>query len=96
MEQHAPVMLQSPGLKVANKAVDFSFVQRMYTHDRQSLLKLAGLESKLNADAPTASPLDKIFAIVYRWPEHSTYRLIPNHEAVEPLAAIDDPVHGVF
>lgn len=75
---------------------DPKFVLKLYTHDLNALLKLAGLESQLKTDAPPGSSLDGNFAIVYRWSEQSRYRPILRQEADELVAAINDPKIGVL
>lgn len=72
---------------------DRRFVSEVHTHDVSILLKLAQMQNALNAGG---LPLQRSWATVSGWSERSRYEFASQAEAVELLAAIADPVDGVF
>jgi HEPN domain-containing protein len=75
---------------------DKKFVNDIYTHDLQALLRLAGLDALLKRDAKTSPDLLDNWATVSDWRETSRYELNTEHEASELVQAIGDPVNGVL
>lgn len=67
-----------------------------YTHDLKRLLKIAGLETALDADAKTRRQLGVNWAVIKDWTEESRYGQRTKAEAADLIAALVDPREGVM
>jgi HEPN domain-containing protein len=65
----------------ADEIPDKSLVNRVYTHDLPELLRLAGLESELDAARRADSELDRRWSIVKNWKEQARYSVWTNNDA---------------
>jgi hypothetical protein len=79
---------------VAEEIPDRNFGDKVYTHNLDNLLKLAGLDS----GPPLAGDpdLDLNWATVRDWSEQARYDGRNETEATELIGAIDDTPHGVL
>jgi HEPN domain-containing protein len=91
------------GLKAAiaksTKRYDFpdkKAVIDSHTHSLPTLLRLAGLERRLDEDALMDSDLAVNWAVVKDWSEQSRYENVSARMARELFHAVHDPQHGVF
>jgi HEPN domain-containing protein len=74
-----------------NEIPDKNLVNRVYTHDLAELLRLASLESQLEAARRTDSDLDRRWSIAKNWNEQARYSIWTEEQA----AAIIDAIDGV-
>ena len=75
---------------------DKKYAEKCWTHDLEDLLRLAGLEAALNADAAADVNLRDNWDTVTEWSELSRYRRTPKAEAEDLYDAIADKQHGVL
>jgi HEPN domain-containing protein len=77
---------------------DKALVNRVYTHDVSELLRLAGLESELDAARRGDSELDRRWSIVKNWKEQARYSVWTNGDASSMIDAIagDGHTEGLF
>ena len=68
---------------------DKALVNRVYTHDLSDLLRLAGLESELDAARRGDSELDRRWSIAKNWSEQARYSVWTEPEASAMIDAID-------
>jgi len=73
------------------KTVDLS-----YTHNLTQLMRIAGLQSKLEKDATADKTFEQNWSIVKDWTEESRYQLHSRLEARDIYESIADNSHGVF
>ena len=71
-------------------------VRDYYSHDVADLRKAAGLDARLQVDAPQGSGLDRNWGIVLLWKPVSRYRKIALQDAQDLYDAIADPHDGVL
>lgn len=71
-------------------------VRDYYSHDLGDLRKAAGLDARLQVDAPQGSDLDRNWGIVLLWKSDSRYRTIAQQDAQDLYNAISDPDGGVL
>lgn len=67
-----------------------------YSHDLADLRKAAGLDARLQVDAPQGSDLDRNWGIVLLWKSDSRYRTIALQDAQDLYNAISDLTGGVL
>lgn len=77
--------------------------EKVFQHDLNALLRLAGLEERLRNDAKSDEPFAANWAIVKDWVESSRYDPLwqadpasMKTKAEKMVRAIDDPDHGVL
>jgi HEPN domain-containing protein len=68
---------------------DRALVNRVYTHDISELVRLAGLESELDAARRADSELDRRWSIVKNWSEQARYFVWTEAEALAIIDATD-------
>jgi len=83
-------------LFLADAIPDKAFLNEIYTHNLNNLLKTAGLQNELNAVQKTRPDLYANWGIVGGWSESSRYALWDNFAAHTLVGAIADPKDGVF
>ena len=71
-------------------------VRDYYSHNLADLRKAAGLDARLQADAPQGSDLDRNWGLVLLWKSDSRYRTIAQQDAQDFYNAISDPDDGVL
>jgi len=67
-----------------------------FTHDLNSLVRVAGLESALNAELARDAIFPISWAIVKAWTPQSRYSLQNATKARNLFKAVDDKTHGVL
>ncbi len=72
------------------------FSENCWTHDPGELLKLAGLESIMDADTTANPVLDRNWSEAKDWNEKRRYENIVYHRAKRLYAAIADKSNGVM
>ena len=72
------------------------FSRQCYTHSLEELLKLAGLDTVLDAARRADPILRNNWGVAKDWTEAKRFHRIPEIEAKALYAAIADPSHGVF
>lgn len=75
---------------------DKTRAQKVFTHDLDDLLALAGLRPQLDIDGRTDPDLELNWAIAKDWDEQRRYTRSTKTEANDILDAISDPAHGVM
>jgi HEPN domain-containing protein len=77
---------------------DRALVNKVYTHDLSELIRLAGLESELDAARRADSELDRRWSIVKNWKEQARYSVWTNNDASSILDAVvgDGHAGGLF
>ena len=75
---------------------DKAFVNEVYTHNLNNLLKAAGLQAELTALQKTRPDLYANWGIAGGWSESSRYALWDSVAAHTLVGAIADPNDGVF
>ena len=75
---------------------DRSFVNRIYRHNLDDLLGLAGLKEALNNDIKTDPQLGGNWGVACDWSEESRYSAWDAVNATALILAIDDPNHGIL
>lgn len=75
---------------------DKRMVNDSYTHDLVKLVKLAGLQSDLEAAAAADPTFETYWAVAKDWSEESRYSFSSHLEARDLLQAISDPEHGIL
>jgi hypothetical protein len=73
----------------ANEIPDKALVNRVYTHDLADLVKLAGLESQLDAARRSDSELDRRWSVVKNWNEQGRYSAWTEDQAAAIIDAVD-------
>jgi HEPN domain-containing protein len=81
----ARIAKQFRGDEIPDKAL----VNRVYTHDLSELLRLAGLESELDAARRADSELDRRWSVVKNWTEQARYAIWTPEQATAVVDAID-------
>lgn len=80
----------------AEELPDKKTVDNSYSHDLAKLLKVAGLEPRLD-EREAADPVFEInWAIAKDWTVASRYDFRSHEQAAELLGAVADPEHGVL
>lgn len=72
------------------------FSEQCWTHNLKDLVKLAGLEAELDADAGADPLLNAKWGTVQEWNESSRYLTKPRKKAQLLYNAIADKNHGVL
>jgi hypothetical protein len=72
------------------------FSEQCWTHDLEKLVALAGLKAALDADTTADAELLKNWDVVKDWEESSRYDFTPKEDAVQMVAAVTQPKHGVL
>jgi HEPN domain-containing protein len=72
-----------------NEIPDKNLVNKVYTHDLTDLLRLAGLESELDAARRKDSDLDGRWSIVKNWKEQARYNIWTKPQAAAIIDAVD-------
>jgi HEPN domain-containing protein len=67
---------------------DKNLVNKIYTHDLSDLLRLAGLESELDAERRANSELDRRWSIVKNWTEQARYSVWTKEQATAIIDAV--------
>jgi HEPN domain-containing protein len=77
---------------------DKALVNDVYSHDLSKLLRLAGLESELDAARRADSELDRRWSIVKNWKEQARYSIWTDKEASSMIDAVvgDGHAGGLF
>ena len=75
---------------------DKAFVNAIYTHSLNDLLKTAGLFPEFQNAQQADAQLAAAWGIVSNWTEASRYEMWDPITAATLLTAIQDPQHGVF
>jgi HEPN domain-containing protein len=75
---------------------DKAFVNAIYIHKPDELLKVAGLTQQFEADAKADPELATNWVIACKWNEASRYEFHSPLSAAALITAIGDPQHGVF
>lgn len=75
---------------------DKSFVNDIYSHNLQKLVRLAGLQSELQHQSDTDVNFGANWALVAQWTEESRYVSTDSLSAQTILVAIADPKSGVL
>jgi len=80
----------------ANTIPDPGWAKDIFTHSLEKLVKLALLDNELKAYGDTHDQFKGRWDIVLEWKEDSRYYIREQSDAEALIAAIDDPIHGVF
>src|SRR5262245_58465737 len=75
---------------------DKNFVNAVYTHSLEHLLKASGLLPQFKEDVHADVQLAANWGIVAQWSESSRYQTWDIISATASIEAIRDPDHGVF
>ena len=75
---------------------DLKFVKSVYTHDLQTLMKLAGLSQALDQSTKRDPELASNWSTILQWSETSRYEMVDEFKAAEMVHAVADPTHGVL
>lgn len=75
---------------------ELDFIRSIYTHNLSELLGKAGLLQQFEADGKGNPLLVSNWGIVTKWKEHSRYEIWDSLQAMNLLAAINEPKNGVF
>jgi len=75
---------------------DKKFVNSAYTHDLQTLMKLAGLSQALEQSTRHDPELASNWSTILQWSEASRYEMMDELKAEEMVNAVADPNHGVL
>ena len=75
---------------------DRKLVQSAYTHDLQTLIKLANLSQALDQSTKLDPSLAGNWSTVLQWSEASRYEIMDAFKVFEIIKAIADPTHGVL
>jgi hypothetical protein len=78
----------------ANEIPDKALVNRVYTHDLADLVRLAGLESQLDAARQSDPDLDRRWSVVKNWNEQARYSTWTEEQAAAIIDAIDGDGHA--
>lgn len=79
-----------------NVIPDNNFVQAIYTHSLEQLLKTAGLFPQFKEDIKTDLQLAANWGIASKWNEASRYQFWDQFATDSLIQSIRDPDHGVF
>jgi HEPN domain-containing protein len=80
----------------ANEIPDKSLVNRVYTHDLNELLNLAGLRSPLYEDMSLDPDLKASWTTVSKWSEHARYETWTSEAAAIMLQAVGAADKGLL
>ena len=82
----------------ADEIPDRNLVNKIYTHDLSDLLRLAGLESQLDAARQANSEIDRRWSIAKNWTEQARYSIWTTEQAAAIIDAVvgDGPDGGLF
>jgi hypothetical protein len=72
------------------------FVTDSHTHDLVALMRLAGLESALQAEMAANGPLGQNWLVVKDWSERSRYERHTQVKAQKMIDAVTDNANGVL
>lgn len=75
---------------------DRKFVNRIYTHDLEELVGLAGLKIELDQEKESDKGFETNWIIVTKWSEESRYRRYNESEARDLYSAITNRKNGVL
>ena len=75
---------------------DRKFVQSVYSHDLQALMRLANLSDALDESTKLDPNLAGNGSTVLQWSEASRYEIMNALEAIDMVDAVADPIHGVL
>lgn len=75
---------------------DKNRVNDSYTHDPLRLVKTAGLETALNADAAAEQNLATRWALARNWSEQSRYKIVSQRDADALIEALTNARYGVL
>ena len=80
----------------ADTIPDKSFVNKIYDHDLQALVKLAGLSSELSKTEAADNEFAANWAVVAQWSESTRYDSVDPILAQVFMSSISEPKSGVF
>jgi HEPN domain-containing protein len=72
-----------------NEIPDKNLVNKVYTHDLSDLLRLAGLESELDAARRADSELDRRWSITKNWTEQARYSVWTKPQATAMIDSVE-------
>jgi hypothetical protein len=75
---------------------DKSFVNAIYSHRLDELLRLAGIEGQLQADMKNDSLLAAAWGVASKWTEVSRYEMWDQFAATSMIHAVAERNHGVL
>lgn len=75
---------------------DKGFVGKIYTHNLQALVRLAGLGAELEQKRKREAEFDRNWALVANWTEDARYDVTDSIQATAMLAAVLDEENGVL
>jgi HEPN domain-containing protein len=84
------------GIFQANVIPDRTFVDRIYSHKLDDLLKLAGIMKQLQDDMAADASLSAAWGVASKWTETSRYALWDQFAAASMIQAVGDRNHGVL
>jgi HEPN domain-containing protein len=86
---------------IAKKTKEFDFPDKKiangsHTHDLASLMKIGGLQDRLDEEIKQSQPFNNNWGVVKNWSEESRYSFLSANEAADLFTAVSDPNHGVL
>ncbi len=75
---------------------DRKFVEQCYTHNLDTLVKIAGLKAALDADIAASAIFDANWRVVVEWSESSRYEQTSQVDAMDLIQAISNSPDGVM
>jgi len=80
----------------ANTIPDKSFVNDIFSHKLDGLLKLAGLQQQFQGDSAKDNLLYASWGVASKWTETSRYAMWDQFAAASIIQAVGDQNHGVL
>jgi HEPN domain-containing protein len=80
----------------ANTLPDPSWLKDVFQHNLEKLIKLAQFDDEIKHSSDADAEFKGRWDIVLEWKETSRYYARSRRDADALIAAIDDPLHGVF